>query len=579
MRIASVTCLLFSITLLSVTSRAEDLPFLNAKVKTLVAFKDGTVFVLKEGRARVGASGKVVTSPITDAAFGTVGVNSLTKGVRVKMLTASAASSSKGTALSFVDARSKMHGRPVSILRRGTEKAISGELLGLQSPSTVAQAVGMTAVSDGGGHILSIKQSNGLISLVPMSEVEEWKFLDSESLERDPERTGQHLTIALEGALEGDEVTIAYYYLWKGVRWTPSYLLERGEDGRVALELRGEIKNDLIDLKGTRVFFVVGVPNFAFINTPSPMVAQKSLTQVTAALQKTAAYARNDLSNGQFSQMTSNLNSMRATVEPLEVRQPAAGETAFAPSVALPNVHSTDAGSLHLYEVGNIDLARGERAIVQLDSMTLNCRDLVVWNVTDSRVDTATHMVTPAERATNPLVHYWMLEAGDTPLTTGPALVMKGDVALSQDRIFYTPRHTAGRFKAGTAVGVAGVASETVISREPGVKEVNDKQSHHGGRTFWLKREIRWVDELRELTLQVKNGQAFETDVTVTRTFKGRPAAEEGVKKDDSVTMRTLGGMTDTEDEINRLAWTVTLSPGATKELKIRYMARVFIKR
>ncbi|MDT8391288.1 MAG: hypothetical protein RRC34_12350 [Lentisphaeria bacterium] len=565
----SVKSLFLSICLLAVSSQAEDHPFLNAKVKTLVAFKDGTVFVMKEGRVTVGKSGKVVTSPITDAAFGTVGVNSLTKGVSVRMLTASAAPTTESTARSFADARNQACGRPVSVRRRGSDTLLSGELLGLRAPGSVAEAVGMTAVEKADDFILSIKQDDGLITLLPMSDVEEWHFLDREELDRDPERTGQHLTISLTGAKTGDEVTIAYYYLWQGVRWTPSYLLERGKDGRVALELRGEIKNDLIDLKGTRVFFVVGVPNFAFVKSPSPMVAQKTLRQVTAALQQTAAYARNDFSNGQFNQMVSN-SQMRATIAPLEVRQPTVVETTYAPAAELPDAQSTDAGSLHLYEMGNIDLGKGERAIVNLDSMTLNCRDLVVWDVVDARVDTATHMVTPADRAANPLVHYWMLEAGDTPLTTGPALVMKGDVALSQDRIFYTPRHTAGRFKAGTAVGVAGVATETVLSREPGVKEVNDRQTHHAGKAFWLKKEIRWVDELRELTLQVNNGLAFETDMAVTRTFKGRPEAN------GEVSLRALGGMSDTEDEIHQLTWKVTLKAGETKEITLRYTARVF---
>jgi len=572
MKTLSVTTMIISVCLLAVTSFSEDFPFLNAKVKTLVAFKDGTVFVLKEGRVKVGASGKVVTSPITDAAFGTVGVNSLTKGVRVRMLTASAVPGKETTALSFAEARSQVHGRPVSVRRRGSEHYLTGELLGLQSPATVAQAVGMKAVSKKADFVLSIKQHNGLIVLMPMSEVEEWRFLDREELERDPERTGQHLTISLEGTKAGDEVSIAYYYLWKGVRWTPSYLLERGDDGRVALELRGEIKNDLIDLKGTRVFFVVGVPNFAFLKTPSPMVAQKSLQQVTAALQKTAIYASNAFSNGQFNNMVSNVQ-MPTTIAPLEVRQPTSADTAFAPAAELPDVQSTDAGSLHLYEVADVDLAKGERAIIQLDSMNLNCRDLVVWNVTDARIDTAMHMVSPKDRAANPLTHYWMLEAGDTPLTTGPALVMKGDVALSQDRIFYTPRHTAGRFKAGTAVGFAGVAMETVLSREAGVKEVNDKQGHDHGKVFWLKKEIRWVDERRELTLQVKNGQAFASDLSVTRTLKGRPEPSK------DVTMRTLGGMSDTEDQMTQLSWKATLEPGETKEIKIIYTARVFTKK
>ena len=220
-----------------------------------------------------------------------------------------------------------------------------------------------------------------------------------------------------------------------------------------------------------------------------------------------------------------------------------------------------------------MDLAKGERAIIHLATMDLRCSDLVVWNISDTRVETALHAVTPIDRAKNALIHYWQLRAGEVPLTTGPALVMKGDIALSQDKIHYTPRRTTGRFRAGTAVSVAGSASETVLSRKPGSKEVKDRQSHHGTTTFWLMREVRWTDELRELTMQVKNGQKIETEVHVTREFRGRP------EKTNQVTFRTVGGMTDSQDQVNRLTWEISLKPGETKEVRVVYTARVFTQK
>ncbi len=571
MRILAVA--LISVVTLASSTRAEELPFLGARVKTLVTFKDGTVFVLKEGRATVGPSGKVLTAPIQDAAFGTVGVNCLTKGVSVRMLTASAAPDSLDTVRSFSDARSSAHGRPVVIRRRGTEREISGELISLRSPAGVTQALGMPNVAQGDELILSIKQHDGVLSLVPMSEIEEWKFQDSDVLDRDPQQTGQHLTVTLDGAQPGQEVTIVYYYLWKGIRWTPSYLLERSEEGNVHLELRGEVSNSLLDLKDTEVHLVVGVPNFAFVDVASPMVAQKTLQQVTAALQATPSFYNNSLSNGQFTQMVGNNKNIATVAQPIEVRQPRASDPNFAPPPELPNAQSTDAGSLHLFKVDGIDLAKGERAIIHLSTMNLTCRDLVTWNIGDKRVRTAAHSPSPTDRASNPMVHYWMLKAGDTPLTTGPALVMKGDVALSQDRIYYTPRHTAGRFRVGEAVGISGDVQESVVSREPGSQEVKDKQSHYQGKAFWLMREIRWVDETREMKVSVKNGSSFETDVEVSRQFKGRPEKSEGV------TLQTLGGMRTTEDQLNRFTWNITLKPGESKDLKIAYVARVFTKK
>jgi hypothetical protein len=457
------------------------------------------------------------------------------------------------------------------VLRRGSADPIEGELLDLGTPSQIAQAIGMPAVSSTDDPVLCMKGRNGLITLLPMAEVQEWKFLDQEILERDPEQTGQHLTISLEGSKAGQKVTLTYYYLWRGVQWTPSYLLERRDDGRVQVELRGEIVNKLIDMAGTRLFLVVGVPNFLFLDQPSPMAVQKSLQQVTSALQVHGAIRPNIVANTRFTQMVSNVMTSPSAV-PIETRQPERGGTVGA-GAQLPDVQSTDAGNLHLYEVEAVDLAKGERAIIHLANMNLACSDLVTWDITDKTLETATHSVTPADRAGNPLLHYWRIQAGETPLTTGPALVMRGDLALSQDRIFYTPRQSTGQFKVGNAIGVSGTASEVVIARKPGRMEVNDRQAHSGTTVFWLKKEIRWIDETRLLTIKVRNGQKFATDLQVTRQFRGRPERLAGVA------FRTLGGMTETEDEINQLSWEVSLKPGEKDRVTITYVARIFTQR
>jgi hypothetical protein len=330
------------------------------------------------------------------------------------------------------------------------------------------------------------------------------------------------------------------------------------------------VVNHLINLEETKLYLVVGVPNFTLHSTPSPMVAQKSLTQITGALRRTPQFQGNDFANNKFTNLAVSNSLVAEAPEKIEIRQPAPGGFAAAPE--LPNVVNTDAGNLHLYEVNDVDLAKGERAVINLDVMQLACGDLVTWKISDARVETATHQVAPADRAANPLIHHWLLKAGDSPLTTGPALVMKGDVALSQDMIYYTPRHSTGRYKSGNAVSVAGVAEETVLARESGSKEVNDRQSHHNGKAFWLKKEIRWVDETRELKITVTNGMTFETGVEVSRIFKGIP------EENKELTMLTLGGRSDSQDQTNRFRWVERLPPGESKEIALRYTARIFTK-
>lgn len=551
---------------------AEELPFLQTKVKSLVAFKDGTVFIVKEGTVNVGKSGKVITRPITDAAFGTVGASCSTEGVRVKMLTASAAPSTAAR-LDFCNSAALAHGRPITVKRRDQETELRGELLGLRAPTALAQAVGLPSVTQPDDHVLSIKQTNGLISLVPLTQVESCTFGDARMAERDPEKTGQHLKIALAGYEEGQEVTIAYYYLWKGVQWTPTYLLERDEKGTLRVDLRGEVINHLLDFEDAKLHLVVGVPNFAFHKIPSPMVAQKSLTQVTPALQKAAPVFYNGFSQTQFTNIAVGNNlAAPANAPPIEQPQPENPENPLgAASARLPDVSSTDAGNLHLFEVETVELKKGERAIINLATMELNCQDLVTWDIADTRVETAAKEVTPADRAANPLIHYWKIQAEETPLTTGAALVMKGDIALSQDKIYYTPRGTFGRFRVGNAIGMTGMAEETVLSRTPGEKEIEDRQDSYQGKAFWLMKKHRWTDEVRELTVTVQNNQAFPAEMQVTRTFSGIPK-----DMSEGVTMRTLGTRSESKEQTSRLSWKGPLAPGEAHTLTIKYEIRTF---
>ena len=554
----------------------KPLPFLDSHVKTLVVFKDGTVFVQHEGKATVDARGKVQVPNVRDASFGTVGVSCLTPDVDVKMLAASAGAPKGRGGASYAQALRSASGRPVEVLRRGSETPVVGELLGLKPPAAVGTAIGLPVGAEE-ELLLTIKQTDGVVCLVPMSEVAEWRFDDAGALERDPAGSGQTLVVTLDGAEPGQEVTLATYYLWRGAQWTPSYVLERQADGMVRARLSGEVSNQFIDLEKTDLYLVVGVPSFAFLGTRSPMAVQKTLAQVATALSQVpqGVDLRRamllDNARGNAMQMPAAPGRGPAPA-PAPAPAPDPAEQA-APAGVAAAVPQSEMASLHLYQLSDVDLAKGERAIVTLADMTLNCRDAVTWDIADGRVDTPGKPVTPAARAANPVEHFWEIEAGDTPLTTGPALVMDGAIALAQHTLYYTPRRTVGRFRVGVGVGLAAHAVRRVIERAPGKLEVNDKQAHHAGKVVWLKKEIRWNDERRELEVRLTNSYSFETDFRVTRTFLGTA----GRVKD--ATVETLDAETETTDRKSRLVWEGSLKPGETRTLTVPYTARVFTKR
>ena len=569
--LAALAPLVSFLLLLSPNPAAESpLPFLDSHVKTLVVFKDGTVFVQRSGKATVDARGRVQVPNVEDASFGTVGVSCLTPGVEVKMLTASGAPPQGKSGVSYVRALQAATGRPVEVTRRGSEEPLVGELLGLKPPAAVGAAIGLTVGAED-DLLLAIKQRDGVVCLVPMSEVAEWHFDDARAFERDPAGSGQTLVVSLDGAKPGQEVTLATYYLWRGVSWTPSYVLERQEDGTIQARLSGEVANQLLDLQETDLYLVVGVPSFAFHDERSPMAVQKTLAQVTTALSQTPKGL--DLRKSMLiDNARGNARQLPAHPGRAPAAPPPPAEEA-APGGGGAAVPQSEMASLHLYKLSGVALAKGEHAIVTLAEMKLNCRDTVTWDIADGRIDTPGKPVTPTARAANPVEHFWDIQAGDTPLTTGPALVVDGDIALAQHTLYYTPRGTIGRFRVGLGVGLAAHAVRRVLERTPGKLEVNDKQSHHAGKAFWLKREIRWNDERRELEIRLTNSYSFETDFRVTRTFGGKADPVEGA------TVETLDAETETTDRTSRLVWEGVLKPGETQTLKVPYTAREFTKR
>ena len=120
-------------------------------------------------------------------------------------------------------------------------------------------------------------------------------------LQQSQEEERKALQFKIKGATDHASLTMGY--LEHGLGWTPSYLVSLQDDKKAQITMQAVLVNDAEDLTNTDLFFVVGVPNFAYSNVPSPMALQQSLLEfMQAAAKKEDMSAR--YSNALMGQMT-----------------------------------------------------------------------------------------------------------------------------------------------------------------------------------------------------------------------------------------------------------------------------------
>ncbi len=81
-----------------------------------------------------------------------------------------------------------------------------------------------------------------------------------------------------DGAEKKQAVSIMYFR--PGIRWIPTYrvsLNDQKDKKPATVSLQAELLNESEDLTDVPVDIVVGVPNFRFRGTPSPLVLEATL--------------------------------------------------------------------------------------------------------------------------------------------------------------------------------------------------------------------------------------------------------------------------------------------------------------
>ena len=194
------------------------------------------------------------------------------------------------------------------------------------------------------------------------------------------------------------DVKIKLMYFRPDVRWIPTYRIELTDEpfknkagnaprNTARIAMQGEILNEAEDFVDVPFHVVVGVPNFRFRGTPSPMVLeaqmQNSLANVAPHLM-----GSNRFSNALYTQRAGESRSNRTS----------GGDGSAA--IEMPEELSGKASQdLFVYKLDKMTLKKGERASVPILTTEVGYRDIYTWDIvikhSESYAPTETDMRSP----------------------------------------------------------------------------------------------------------------------------------------------------------------------------------------
>src|SRR5215813_3742024 len=255
-----------------------------------------------------------------------------------------------------------------------------------------------------------------------MDEIVSYRYAalreDPNSHEKLPE-VRSALRFKVKGATDKTDMTLGY--LEHGIGWTPSYMISLNDDQTAQITMQAVVMNDAEDMNDAEVYFVVGVPNFAYSEIPSPMGLQQNLLSFMKDAERRDGGNYRLYSNAVAGQLS-------AANESVEV-------DAKAPSFAQTVSELTGAPEedLFLYSRSGVTLNRGERATYNVFSSSVAYEHAYEWEVHDQpRVDGFGNPVqanynngTPDAAIMNSVWHSIRLKnSSKFPWTSAPAMVI-----------------------------------------------------------------------------------------------------------------------------------------------------------
>lgn len=541
----------------------EDVPNAQLKTVAVAAFKNGLSFIIRQGDAQLeNGTGRI--TPIPSATLGTLWIAPGETGASLDEVVAYRYTVSGQRNLTSLAAVLQANaGKTVTVVYNSKE--FTGEIVGVKpgempppEPAPVpvdgnysAPLPSLLPVAPAAPEYLLLK-SDGKLLMLHTSIIQDAYLPADAALQEKQWEERKALRFKIKGA--GTHTSLTMGYLTHGLGWTPSYLVSLQDDKTAQITMQAVVTDDAEDLKDAEVYFVVGVPNFQYSHTISPLALQQTLLQfMKDAESRDESGLRSVYSNAVAGQISVALNG-RYSGDSVSLTSP--GE----------DLSGAPEEDLFLYTRSGVTLARGERAQYNVFSGTVNYEHIYEWEVQDQpRVDGFGNVIQPNYNPSTPdaatINNIWhsirLKNSSKFPWTSAPAMVISASKPISQDTLPYTPKTSSSNLKITIATDLRSSHEEKEVSRQQNIER---------------RRGYNYDLVTVEGTLKVKNYKTKDVKLSIGKSLRGSVESMTDNGKSDK-----LGEAIQTDNPISRLTWEITLKPGEERTITYRYKVWVRI--
>ena len=548
----------------------QSMPSFKPEIKRIAVFKNGYVFTYREGETAM-QNGWAYTTDVPIGVLGTVWGYSTSPNVRVNQLLASQTDNTATEKVSnLADVLLANEGAKVristSFYEKETPVIFSGTytILKPANPPLLPPNYQENAATNNLSNLsVALRTETGTM-IFPASIIQLFEISGQPKYEKPKVTKENRLAIKTEGAKDGQNITLGLAALERGIRWIPAYRVEvKGEPIKEAkLELEAAVINELADLKGSEVSFVVGVPSFLFQETTSPLSMNTAFAGVSSYFQSNQ---RDSYANAIATQRMSK--DLGYIVDGQERTNFRTSDEVSPTSNIEEQGTSFSAEQLYLYKTDQLDLKKGERASLRLFSLTVPATEVFEWTITDPPQTAASYQNYNNSENRLPTLQdlagkiWYALKLKNTtgmPWTTAPALAFREWKPLGQNIMTFTPIGGENILRITPATEVTG----THILEE---KERVQKQLTYSGSTYTF--DLITV----EGTIKLKNVKKTPVEIVLTRNVVGEvlSATDNGAIIKEGLNLQAI-------NPNSNVKWNLTIPSG---EKEIRYTYKIYVRR
>ena len=429
--------------------------FANMPVKEITIFKDGHAFVLHEGKMPTDADGNVTIDYLPTPVIGTFWAYSADTNAKLTgVVSHKRIVPVNRTALTIPELIEGNIGAKVRITEAGLA-AYETTILGIPTRSTeelsIAEPPGSPEKLPQRGEIVLLKFEGG-IKAVPISRIQEVTFLDEPKLQLVGEQFRDMMTLKLDWGRRKPEpeVEVGMVYVQRGVRWVPNYRVDIDGKGNAVIKLQATIINELTDIEDVKAHLVIGVPKFAFENTPDPISLQQTVAQLS----------RHFRPDSQSAYAFSNMIMTQAEMPVRRVDVPDSSNVLdLGPDVAGSGKNE----DLYIFTLEHVTLKKGQRMVVPVAEYELKYKDVFVLDLPFGPPPEVRHNFNNEQQARlaqlyhSPKVMHKIRLANNAkcPLTTAPAMILRQGKIISQGMMTYTAVGASSDLELTAAVDIS----------------------------------------------------------------------------------------------------------------------------